>query len=115
MITERWTDADGSKGFSLFIYDVNSGSWKQTWVTDRATSVGGLKYKTLVYTYPDGGTRFEGILPSPPGHKPILDRTTLRPLSKDRVHQVIEISRDGGEHWLTGFDAIYTRVSKPNP
>jgi hypothetical protein len=108
-VMERWTDADGSKGFSLFSYDRFADRWQQTWVTDRATAIGGIKFKTLVYRYPDGGTRFEGILPAPAGHPPILDRTTLRPMRDGTVHQVIAISRDGGDHWQTTFDAIYRR------
>jgi hypothetical protein len=38
----------------------------------------------------------------------VLDRTTLTPLSDGRVRQVIEISRDHGTTWQTGFDAYYT-------
>ena len=110
-VMEHWSDADGGKGFSLFAYDSFSGTWHQTWVTDRATSIGGIKYKTLVYTYPGGGTRFQGILPAPPSHAPILDRTTLLPVGKTAVHQIIEISTDGGQHWRTTFDALYQRVA----
>jgi hypothetical protein len=36
-----------------------------------------------------------------------MDRTTLTPLAGGRVHQVIEISRDGGKNWETVFDAEY--------
>jgi hypothetical protein len=108
-VMERWNDADGGKGFSLFAYDAFSGQWRQTWVTDRATSIGGIKYKTLVYVYPGGGTRFQGILPAPPSQAPILDRTTLLPVGKQTVHQIIEISSDGGQHWRTTFDALYQR------
>jgi len=108
-VTERWTDADGSHGESLFFYDAFAGHWQQIWITDTPTRVGGLKYKTLIATFPDGGVRFQGILPAPPGKAPILDRTTLTPLSGGTVHQVIEISKDGGTTWVDGFDAIYHR------
>jgi hypothetical protein len=109
-VIERWSDADGSHGIGLFVYDLFAGSWKQTWVTDRATGIGGLKYKSLVARYPNGGTRFEGVLPAPPGHRPVLDRTTLTPLHDGTVRQVIEISTDGGSTWTNEFDAIYTRA-----
>jgi hypothetical protein len=109
-VTEKWTDADGSHGQSLFFYDGFAGRWQQIWVTDDSTRVGGLKYKTLVGQYPGGGVRFQGILPSPPGRTPILDRTTLTPLHDGTVHQVIEISKDGGNNWIAGFDAIYHPV-----
>lgn len=108
-VAEKWTDADGSRGQSLFFYDAFAGKWQQIWITDRATRVGGLKYKTLVATFPDGSVRFQGLLPTLPGKALILDRTTLSPLHDGRVHQVIEISKDGGTTWLSEFDAIYRR------
>jgi hypothetical protein len=107
-VVERWSDADGGSGMSLFAYDAFSGAWTQTWVTDRATRVGGLKFKTLVARYADGGTRFQGTLPAPPGHRPILDRTTLAPQPDGTVRQIIEQSVDGGDTWKTGFDAVYS-------
>ncbi len=109
-VVEKWTGADASLGMSLFVYDAFSGSWHQTWVTELATHVGGLKYKTLVALYSNGGVRFQGILPAPPGEPPILDRTTLTPLANGTVHQAIEISRDGGNTWAMTFDAIYAHA-----
>jgi hypothetical protein len=109
-VVEKWSDADGSRGQSLFVYDTFSGRWQQTWVTDAATHVGGLKYKTLVARYPGGGVRFQGVLPAPSGKPPILDRTTLTPVADGTVHQVIEISRDGGSTWTTTFDATYAHA-----
>lgn len=108
-VMERWTDSDGSHGLSLFVYDAFEGRWTQTWVTDRATGIGGLKFKTLVARYPGGGTRFQGTLPAPAGHRPVLDRTTLTPLKDGTVRQVIEYSTDGGTTWTNAFDAIYSR------
>jgi hypothetical protein len=110
-VVEKWADADGSRGLSLFVYDSFSGRWQQTWVTGLATRAGGLKYKTLVARYSNGGVRFQGILPAPPGKPPILDRTTLTPLINGTVHQVIEISRDGGSTWAATFDAIYAHAT----
>ena len=110
-IVESWTDADGSHGQSLFYYNAFADTWRQVWVTERATARGGLKEKQLVARYPDGGVRFEGLLPGAPGSRLVLDRTTLTPLSPTRVHQVIEDSIDGGTSWRVAFDAIYTRDS----
>lgn len=109
-VVEKWSDADGSHGQGLFVYDTFSGRWQQMWVSDAATHVGGLKFKTLVARYPDGGVRFQGVLPAPPGKPPILDRTTLTPVADGTVHQVIEISRDGGSTWTATFDATYARA-----
>jgi hypothetical protein len=108
-VTEDWTDSTGHKGKSLFYYDSFAKVWTQVWVTDQATARGGLKIKRLIATYADRGTRFQGLLPGPPGAKTVLDRTTLQPEADGTVHQVIEISVDGGTTWIVTYDAIYRR------
>jgi len=109
-VTEDWRDAGGGRGKSLFYYEPFEKTWSQIWVTDQATLRGGLKMKRLIAIYADGGTRFQGMLPGPPGSKIVLDRTTLTPLDKNTVHQLIEISLDGGSTWRKAYDARYTRV-----
>ena len=111
-LIERWTDADGSRGMSFFAYDPFSGRFRQTWVTEDPSSLGGLKYKTMIARLADGGVRFEGVLPSSPSQRPVLDRTTLTPMTGGSVHQVIENSVDGGEHWRVAFDAVYRRAER---
>ena len=111
-VTEDWRAADGSAGKSLFYFDPFSKEWTQVWVTDQATVRGGLKIKHLIATYKDGGTRFQGTLPGPPGSKIVLDRTTLTPLRDGTVRQVIEISLDGGTTWIVEYDAIYAKTSR---
>jgi hypothetical protein len=106
-VTEAWTDARGSAGFSLF-YVAPDGGWRQVWVTDHALSPGGVKEKRLVARYPDGGLRFQGEVAME--GRIVLDRTTLTPLADGRVRQVIERSSDGGTTWTTGFDAMYVRA-----
>lgn len=108
-VSELWRDADGGRGESLFFVQPTTRRWKQVWVTDRATVPGGLKEKLLVARLPGGGTRFQGEIQVPDG-RVILDRTTLTPAPDGRVHQVIEISRDGGSTWATAFDAWYIRT-----
>ncbi|HEY7097463.1 MAG TPA: hypothetical protein VH437_12110 [Terriglobales bacterium] len=105
-IIENWHElsADGADGKSLFYYQRATKSWKQVWVT----AVGPIKEKKLIQELKDGGVRFQGEIPHPDG-KSHLDRTTLRPIDKDRVHQVIEISRDSGRTWEVTFDAEYRR------
>lgn len=115
-VAEHWRDADGGRGESLFFVQPVTRRWKQVWVTEQATAPGGLKEKQLVARLPAGGTRFQGEITIPDG-RVILDRTTLAPASDGRVHQLIEISRDGGTTWMATFDAWYVRkgaaVSKP--
>jgi hypothetical protein len=102
-IIENWKEADGSaEGKSLFYYQAASKQWKQVWITD----AGPIKEKQLIEETKDSGVRFQGEILHPDG-KSHLDRTTLTPLPGNRVHQVIEISRDSGKTWETVFDAEY--------
>jgi hypothetical protein len=113
-VKELWRGAEGGRGDSLFFVQPGTRRWKQVWVTDEATSPGGLKEKQLVVRLPGGGTRFQGEIPAPDG-RVILDRTTLTPSNDGRVHQLIEISRDGGSTWVVTFDAWYVRKGKAAP
>ncbi len=105
-VAEHWTDASVRRGYSLFYYIPALGEWRQVWVTEYATGVGGVKEKRLVARLPDGGLRFQGEIPVAGGDS-YLDRTTLTPLDDRRVRQVIEVSRDGGATWRVTFDAMY--------
>ena len=107
-LTEEWTDADGSHGFSLFYYQPGSVPWRQVWVTERAFEPGGLKEKQLVEQRSDGTIRFQGTIVRPAGTS-YLDRTTLTPLPSGEVRQVIDISRDQGGTWQLVYDARYRR------
>jgi hypothetical protein len=111
-LTEEWSDADGSKGFSLFYYVPGSAQWRQVWVTDYASRAGGVKEKQLIAQLDDGGVRFQGTIIGPQG-RTYLDRTTLTPLPSGEVHQVIELSRDQGVTWRVVYDARYRHPSPP--
>jgi hypothetical protein len=69
---------------------------------------GGTKEKRLIGVVEHDRVRFQGELVGP--RAVILDRTTLVAESDGRVHQQIEISRDGGRNWLMTFDAWYSRA-----
>ena len=105
-LVENWHELspDGADGKSLFYYQKATQQWKQVWVT----ALGPMKEKKLVEEFKDAGVRFQGEIPHLKGGSH-LDRTTLTPLSPDRVHQVIEISRDDGKTWEVVFDAEYRR------
>jgi hypothetical protein len=107
-LVENWHELDpqGSDGKSLFYYQKATKQWKQVWVT----AMGPMKEKRLTQELPDGGVRFQGEIPHPDGSSH-LDRTTLTPINKDRVRQVIEISRDQGKTWEVTFDAEYRRTN----
>jgi hypothetical protein len=110
-VTESWRDAAGGEGRSLFYYDHLTDVWKQVWVTQNATSPGGLKEKTLVEVLGNGSLRFQGVIRLADGRS-YLDRTTLSPLDGGSVGQRIETSTDGGATWQMRFDAVYVRVTR---
>lgn len=107
-IQESWTDAQGNEGKSLFYFNPREETWKQVWVTARATALGGTKEKTLIERLPGGAVRFQGALLTTDGRN-ILDRTTLTPLDDGSVRQHIEWSGDDGATWNSSFDAVYRR------
>lgn len=103
-ITERWKDSGGGEGISLFAYDARKDLWTQTWVTDDSSAPGGIKVKVL-HAHSPRSTTFQGEIEGKSGAV-YYDRTILTALPGGRVHQQIQVSRDGVA-WRTGFDAIY--------
>ncbi|MFN0178047.1 MAG: hypothetical protein ACKVZ0_04550 [Gemmatimonadales bacterium] len=57
---------------------------------------------------PNGGLRFQGEIPLAEGGT-YLDRTTLIPLGRDSVRQLIEVSQTAGREWRAVFDGLYVR------
>jgi hypothetical protein len=109
-IFEHWRDAAGGKGTSLFYYDRGAAHWKQVWVTEHALAVGGAKEKIEQVAFTaNGRVRFQGQYPAAESGTTITDRTTLTRQQDGSVRQVIEISKDAGQTWRTGFDAVYSR------
>ena len=102
-VRERWTEASGGTGESLFFFDASLGRWKQVWVT----SEGGFKEKRELDDASAASIRFEGSVPRPAGGR-ARDRTTLTKLDDGRVRQVIEQSIDDGATWKR-WEGIYTR------
>jgi hypothetical protein len=103
-VTERWNGGPHDEGFSLFAYDARKDLWTQTWVTENSGLAGGLKSKVLRAHTPTS-TTFQGEIEGKSGAV-YYDRTILTVLPGGRVHQEIQVSRDGIA-WRTGFDAIY--------
>jgi hypothetical protein len=103
-VSERWRDAQGGEGVSLFAYDARKDLWTQTWVTDDSSAPGGIKFKLLLAHAP-GRTTFQGEIEGKSGAV-YFDRTILTALPGGRVHQEIQVSRNGVD-WRTGFDAVY--------
>lgn len=105
LITENWTNAQGSTGSSVNFYDPADGRWHQIWV-DAGGNVtryaGGWK---------DGKMRFEGIAVTADGGE-TLCRMDFEPRPDGTVRQQIRQSKDGGESWNLYFDGIYRKPGK---
>ena len=114
IVMEHWVGIGGSMGKSVFYYDLAQKTWKQLWFTQWARHPGGIKEKTLVKRFPNGGVRFQGVITKADGDT-YLDRTTLTPMENGNVLQLIEISVDNGKSWKATFDAVYKRRTIPPP
>ena len=85
-------------------YDARKDLWTQTWITNNSAVPGGIKVKVLRAHAPTS-TTFQGEIEGKSGAV-YYDRTILTARPRGRVHQEIQVSRDGVT-WRTGFDAIY--------
>jgi hypothetical protein len=103
-VIERWRDTSRGEGLSLFAYDARKDLWTQTWVTDDSSAPGGIKAKVL-RARAASMTTFQGEIEGQSGAV-YYDRTILTAQPRGRVHQEIQVSRDGVA-WRTGFDAVY--------
>ncbi|MDA0689056.1 MAG: hypothetical protein O2948_10495 [Proteobacteria bacterium] len=109
IVQEQWQGSGGGVGISVFYVDPASGKLKQLWITGQALSPGGTKEKELVAAEHGEFVQFLGTYPN--GEETILDRTTLSSLPDGEILQLIEISRDNGESWETGFRGIYKPIN----
>lgn len=94
----------GYEGKSFNFFDPNLKRWRQLWVDQNgiiSDVVGGLR---------DGRIELIGEGYNPRGVK-ITRRMSLIPVSADTVHQIWEVSMDGGTTWTTVVDMRYTRVA----
>jgi hypothetical protein len=97
VLLENWRDAAGEEGKSWNYWHASSKSWKQHWIdkAGRVTQYVGASLPT--------GMRFEA---SEPGLRRIM---TFSRRNDGSVEQKIELSRDGGKSWTTGFLGIYRK------
>jgi hypothetical protein len=108
-LAENWTGADGGTGMSLNFYDPADRRWHQSWMGSEGGAlrlVGGLKGSAMVLAS-DPVVR--------PGGTAVVNRITWTPLADGTVHQLWEVSRDGGRGWQVVFDGKYVRAPARSP
>jgi hypothetical protein len=104
LLTETWTGASGSTGFSINYVDMADGKWVQIWSAAGGTQInyrGGLTAD---------GMRLVGNIQGVGGGASAPFRGLWALLPDGRVRQFFEQSNDGGETWTTWFDGYYTRL-----
>lgn len=106
LITESWTGASGSTGFSINYLDAADGKWVQIWNSAGGTQInyrGGMT---------EEGMRLVGEINSAGGGAAAPFRGLWTLLPDGRVRQLFEQSNDGGTSWTTWFDGYYTRINQ---
>lgn len=101
-VLEHWSSEHGD-GKSLFYAHAPTGEWRQVWIMAN----GSVKEKRTVEA-PPGAVRFQGEIVRE--GRELLDRTTLSSRDDGCVHQLIEMSDDGGRTWTATFDGHYRRT-----
>jgi len=102
VIFENWTGAGGGTGKSFNFFNSATGKWQQTWVDS------GGRVLELVGEAHAGGMRFAGESLTREGRR-VMHRLIFTALAGDRVRQLWEQSRDGGQTWSVAFDGEYLR------
>jgi hypothetical protein len=98
-----WRDSeDGSEIQEVFFYETARSTWHQVWISD----AGPTKERQSTGEHAKGSWRFIGEVRQLDG-RTHLDRSTVTALPAGRVHQVIDVSYDGGETWRKTFDGEY--------
>ena len=104
VLQENWEDAVGGRGTSFNMYDSGGGKWHQTWVDDKGSLL------ELDGKLTDGKMVLSGTRPAASAEGGVaMHRITWSPMPPDQVHQLWEISRDGGKTWSVNFDGMYAR------
>ena len=101
-LLENWTDASGTTGKSLNVYNIEKKCWQQFWVGN-GTPVLELKGMLVGTSIVLSGERMGKA-----GNK-VLDRITWTPRPDGSVLQHWESSNDGGKTWHDNFVGVYRR------
>jgi hypothetical protein len=108
-ISVDWHEADGSGEIrEIFFYEKARKTWHQVWISD----AGPTKERGSIEEGPGGSVRFLGEIHELDGRSH-LDRSTVTPGKDGGVHQLIEVSTDGGSSWRTVFEGEYRPRGRP--
>jgi hypothetical protein len=108
-LLENWTDASGTTGKSLNVYNAQKMCWQQFWVGD------GTPVLELSGSLVAGSMVLAGERTSRAGAK-VLDRITWTPNADGTVTQKWESSSDSGKNWRPDFVGVYRhRSASPKP
>ncbi len=102
VIEEKFEAANGYKGRSLSVYDVQNKEWKQTWTDNRNG------YLTFVGES-DGDNRIFKTKKTVKNGKEVIQRMVFHSIEKDSFTWEWMQSEDGGESWKTSWRISYVR------
>ena len=103
-LQERYHNAGGYTGTSLNFVDRATGRWHQIWVDNSGLVLrleGGLDDEGRMVLAGDRTDR-DGSA--------VRDRITWIAQEDGTVHQVWDVSKDGGATWENAFHGVYTRI-----
>jgi hypothetical protein len=108
-IVAEWTGVQGDRGLGTFSYDEAARGWLQLWVSNNKPHPGRPIVRRQDPAFEGRGIRMVHAN-DPFARAGAIDRVTTTPLAPDRIRQVLESSRDGGQTWTTVFDVEHRKV-----
>lgn len=104
VLKEHYKTAKGYEGESFNLFDATTKQWHQTWVDNGGAllQLDGV-WNGQVMTLLGKGLSRKG--------EPVTHRIQWRPQDNGDVHQVWDISKDGGQHWQSNFFGVYQKTS----
>ncbi|PWK54002.1 hypothetical protein [Pleionea mediterranea] len=105
VLKEHYKTAKGYEGESFNLYDATTKQWHQTWVDNAGTllQLDGV-WNGQVMTLLGKGLTRKG--------EPVTHRIQWRPQDNGDVHQVWDITKDGGQHWQSNFFGVYQKKQR---
>jgi len=103
-ITEHWTSASGSTGFSINYFNPVTEQWRQVWVSSP-----GIEIDYTGGTNERGEMQLEGVIYYYQSNTSRPFRGTWTPAEDGTVRQVFEQFNPSSGEWELWFDGLYTK------